>query len=343
MIDAVWTVGHHPSLCGTEKFGHLLAKKLGVPVLERHQVRAGDYPIVSVRASEVQQWGAPPPKFDLFLHDWYSYDGGALAWLRQATRVFAANVDIARELRPLRPDVIEAFAPSTIQGNPTRGTINVLTFGMAHKLGIHRERYVKLKALLDDAPTDYTVSVSTAIHEGSPWDETAKVGDQLRAIFGSHLRVLGYLADDALARELATCSAVAIFFDPAVRANNTTFWAAMKSGKPVISNFDADSPKCGGFPCDIERLAKWPGEQTERWSQWANMHDSVQSYGWANLLWLLTEYEPCARCQAPITSENPILTSSHYGCKRCQGKRPELLKTLGQEDEAHLNSKAESG
>jgi hypothetical protein len=59
----------------------------------------------------------------------------------------------------MRPDVIEAFAPSTIEGNPTRGTINVLTFGMAHKARLHHERYVKLKALLDDAPTDYTVRV----------------------------------------------------------------------------------------------------------------------------------------------------------------------------------------
>jgi len=280
MNTAVWTVGHHPSLCGTEKFGHLLAKKLGVPVLERQQVRAGEYPLVSVRASEVQQWGAPPPKFDLFLHDWYSYDGGALAWLQQATRVFAANVDIARELRPLRPDVIEAFAPSTIQGNPTRGTINVLTFGMAHKLGIHRERYVKLKALLDDAPTDYTVSVSTAIHEGSPWDETAKVGDQLRAIFGSHLRVLGYLADDALARELATCSAVAIFFDPALRANNTTFWAAAETGHPVITNLDADSPVADGAIFDISTIADWPGPYFHKRLGWP-------SYSWAELLGLL--------------------------------------------------------
>src|SRR5262245_20741959 len=113
MITAVWTVGHHPSLCGTEKFGHLRAQKLRVPVLERHNVRDEDeYPLVSVRASEVAQWGAPPARFDLFLHDWWNYDGTIMPWLTQATRVFAANVDIARDIRPMRPDVIEAFAPS---------------------------------------------------------------------------------------------------------------------------------------------------------------------------------------------------------------------------------------
>jgi len=263
MIDAVWTVGHHPSLCGTEKFGHLLAKKLGVPCVPFGELGGLRHPLVSVRASEVDrlQVGLHPPQtYDLFLHDWWNHDGAILPWLMQATRVYAANVDIARTVREMRPDVIEAFAPSTIQGNPTRGTINVLTFGMAHKLGSHTARYEKLKALLDDAPTDYTVSVSTAIHEGSPWDETARVGEHLRGIFGSHLRVLGYLADDALARELATCSAVAVFYEPALRANNTTFWAAYDAGQAVITNLDADSPRVGRAEgvFDIATLNGWP-------------------------------------------------------------------------------------
>jgi hypothetical protein len=234
MIDAVWTVGHHPSLCGTEKFGHLLAKKLGVPCVKN---RGGIGPSVSVGARERNvgmgrsSRRAVRPVFARLVER----DGTIMPWVNEAQRVYAANPVIAREIRSMRPDVIEAFAPSTIEGNPTRGTINVLTFGMAHKLGIHRA-LPETQSLLDDAPTDYTVSVSTAIHEGSPWDETARVADQLREIFGSHLRVLGYLADDALAKELKDCTAVAIFFDPALRANNTTFWAALDAGCYVITN-----------------------------------------------------------------------------------------------------------
>jgi hypothetical protein len=42
---------------------------------------------------------------------------------------------------------------------------------------------------------------------------------------------LGYLADDALgSKELRECTALRMFFDPAVRANNTTFWAAVEAG-----------------------------------------------------------------------------------------------------------------
>lgn len=292
MIDAVWTVGHHPSLCGTEKWSHALAKRLGVPVRSawsEPQFPQDEHPLISVRASEVRKWGYPSFDFDLFLHDWYSWDGGAAFWLREAKRVYAANPVIAREIREHRPDVIEAFAPSTIDGNPTRGAINVLTFGMAHKLSAHRARYEKLKGLLDDTPVDYTVSVSTAIHEGSPWDETAKVADELRGIFGTHLRVLGYLADDALARELVECTAVAIFFDPALRANNTTFWAAIQSGAPVITNVDEDSPIVRPRTWNIDTLTAFPTP-----GRYAPVTLTHGPGSWGGLLDLL-QGQPCAK------------------------------------------------
>jgi hypothetical protein len=53
--------------------------------------------------------------------------------------------------------------------------------------------------------------------------------------------------------------------------------------------------------------------------------------------------ETCKRCGADLGPGNQALTFTQYGCQHCRGKRPELLKRLGQEDEAHLNSKAESG
>lgn len=52
----------------------------------------------------------------------------------------------------------------------------------------------------------------------------------------------------------------------------------------------------------------------------------------------------CRRCASRITADNRLLNDTGYGCEHCQGKRPELIKTLGQEDEAHQyeKSKAES-
>jgi len=292
MIDSVWTSDHHPSLCGTAKFSHQLAHRLGVPVNDE----SAKHPLISVRASEIfgtggTSWKSLPTVHDLFLHDWWNNDGSIVPWVLEAKRVYAANEDIAKHIRSWRPDVVTLWAPSTIQGNPHRGTINVLTFGMAHK--IQPAKYEKLKTILDATGEDYTVSVSTAIHEGSPWDETALVADRLRGIFGTHLRVLGYLADDALARELRDCSAVAVFYDPAVRVNNTSFWAALDAGKPIVTNLDKHSPIPNGT-WQILNI-DWPNP---RWfSEWdfkPYVCGSSPSYGWDQLVSMLSK-QPCAK------------------------------------------------
>src|SRR4029077_13042347 len=106
---------------------------------------------------------------------------------------------------------------STVEGDATRGSYRVLTFGMAHKLALpHFER---LKVDLERDHPDYTIELSTAVHEGHPWDQAlTESTEAMRAIFGSRLRVLGFLADDALARVLAEVDAVAAFYEPALRA-----------------------------------------------------------------------------------------------------------------------------
>lgn len=289
MIDAVLTHPHHPSLCGVAKFSHRLARELGVPC--GNIIKDADkykHPLVSIKAAEMVypsdcHWS----EYDLFLHD----DAMPLeaVSLKNASTVYAANSVIAMKIRQARPDVIEAWCPSTIEGNAHRGTINVLTFGMAHK--IQTARYEKLKTLLDATGADYTVSVSTAVHEGSPWDETALVGDKLRAIFGNHLRVLGYLADDALVSEMARCTAVALFFDPALRANNTTFWAATNLRKPIVTNRDHYSPIVRGASLirDIDEMSEWFPEYY--YMEWI---EGVPSYSWDNLKALL-KVQPCAK------------------------------------------------
>jgi len=175
----------------------------------------------------------------VFAHD---ATGLVLTFAERALHVYAANRVIAADLvAALGRDIVPAWCPSLIQGDASRRRFTVLTFGMAHKLQL--AHYEKLKADLDlEWGDDYTVRVSTAVHEGSPWDATADVGHQLRAIFGDKLRVLGYLADDALVGEMQQADAVALFFDPALRENNTTYWAARQHCRHVITNRDEHSP-----------------------------------------------------------------------------------------------------
>lgn len=282
IYDCVLTVDHPPSLCGTAKFSHQLAQRLGVPCVTK--VGVSDRPLVSVRASEMTWTPFRPKQFDLFLHDAESGSASCEAWVKAAGRVWAANADIADQLRPWRPDVLVAFAPSTIQGTPSRGAISVLTFGMAHKLRL--PPYRRLADLLHGR--DYTIEVSTAVHEGSPWDATAQVGAALRTIFQDRVRVLGYLADDALVRELQACSVVAVFFDPALRENNTTFWAAHASGKPIVTNLDERSPFVGSGVYDISAIQNWGEVRPVRGG------GRQTRYTWDRLLDVLGIETPCA-------------------------------------------------
>jgi len=218
--DAV--IGWHmnPASCGVAKFNTQLAAHLGVPFRPLRRAYRYGHPLVSIKASELgHRWLSLLPKHgDLLLHDRPSHV--------PIRRIFYAD---------------ELGCPSTIVGNPTRGRYRVLTFGMAHKRILHH--YEALKARLDVEHPDYTLEMSTAIHEGTPWEEGLQQSvREMSAIFGDRLRVLGFPADDAIAKELEDCDAVALYFDPAFRANNTTAWAAIKAGKTLYTNLDAQSP-----------------------------------------------------------------------------------------------------
>lgn len=295
MIDAIVSVHLNPLTSGVAKFNVQLADRLHVTLTKygSPEAHAAKHPLISVKCSEVAEANALAPHavYDLFLHDW----GGSFRdvhAVKAASQVYAANGVIARNIRAVRPDVIEAFCPSTVQGNVTRGSIDVLSFGMAHKFqGVYFER---LRVLLDtfDSWRDYTVSVSTGIHEGSPWEPSFIENERLmRGIFGDHLRVLGFLADDALVQAMDEATAIALFFEPAARANNTSLFAALASGRPVITNLDADSPvQMGSAVFDLKCLAAWPVfNQKHLWNEAKHV---LHSYNWHALTALLTAPVP---------------------------------------------------
>lgn len=242
MIDAVLSYHLNPQTCGVAKFNQELAQRMGVPCLSVYHGSV-EHPLVSLKFAELRgKWAliqlrAP---YEAFLHDapclsdeWRLVLGAA--------RVYAANPQIAEMVRMHRFDVTEAFCPSTVSGNPSRGAYRVLVFGMAHKLLL--PHFENLKQQLEIEHPDYTVELSTAVHEGSPWDEALTQSvESMRGIFGDKLRVLGYLGDDALAKELREVDAVACYYVPALRANNTSYWAALEAGKVIYTNRDAYSP-----------------------------------------------------------------------------------------------------
>lgn len=289
--DCILSVHLNPLTCGVAKFNVQLAERLGVPCL-RLDAQPFAYPLISIKTAEDRdEWAEVVCWYrqcDLLLHD---LPRGLCAdsAVRNATRVYAANETIAADVRRLRADVIVCGCPATLHGNATRGTLNVLSFGMAHKYQAHH--FERLAQLLDETPDTYTVSVSTGIHEGSPWDETFTANMALmRGVFGDHLRALGFLADDALAKELREVQAVALFFDPAARANNTSLWAALEAGTPVITNLDQDSPpelQHGVSVFDLAHLTEWPDAAACRVVR-AGGRKAAEAYSWERLIATLT-------------------------------------------------------
>jgi hypothetical protein len=237
VIDAVLSYHTNPQTCGVAKFNHELAKRMGVPCLPLRS--PAHHPLISIKPSEMRtSLIGDPSTYDLLLHDRTLQPIDPL--LHRARRVFYAD---------------ELGCPSTVSGNPARGGYRVLAFGMAHKLVL--PCYWNLKQQLEIEHPDYTIELSTAVHEGSPWDVALTESvDAMRGIFGDKLRVLGFLGDDALAKELLEVDAVALYYSPALRANNTTYWAAVDAGKTIYTNRDDLSPQDGDPPASWDRLVE---------------------------------------------------------------------------------------
>lgn len=291
MVDAVLSVHVDPFVCGVAKWSAALAERLGVPMLKFDQQPVA-YPLISLKTAEADtyRWVLTARwyrQFDLFFHD---QPRGLCAHdaLRTATRVFAANATIAEDIRPIRPDVITAFCPSTITANPPRSGLRILTFGMAGRQQV--QHFEQLQAVLEASHVDYSVNLSCAVHEGSSWEQTiGEAAERLRPIFGEHFRLLGFLADDALVEEMKRSSGVALFYDPAVRANNTTLWAALEQGCPVVTNLDADSPpelQHDVNVWDIAQMSEWPMAERARVLR-AGGRKVVEAYSWDRLLEVL--------------------------------------------------------
>ena len=112
---------------------------------------------------------------------------------------------------------------------------------MAHK--VRSELHRTVCKLLKQTGQPYSVYLSTALHEGTAFDERfTVVFDELREIYGDHIYFLGYMSDTAVYNYLIDTTFFAAFFDKGVRANNTTVNAAMECGSVVITNLDAHSP-----------------------------------------------------------------------------------------------------
>jgi hypothetical protein len=245
--DAVLSYHVNPYTCGVAKWNLRLANELGIPIRRLNQ--RATHPIVSIKLSEIPKQArvAFAPPYDLILHDdlrWNSYMAKKTRpwrWVREAESVWTVTPEMSNALSFLRPDARALPCPSTIETPRPRAATTYLTFGMANKMQKVRRHFEAFRDQVSGQ--DYTILLSLGVHEGSPWDDSLESSASvLRQVFGDRLEVLGFLSDAAIHREIEAATACVAFYDPAIRANNTTAWAVLERGKRLFTNFDDASP-----------------------------------------------------------------------------------------------------
>ena len=298
MIDCI--AGYHlnPWTCGIAKFNAILARRLELPVVRIGSEELTSYrrPLLSLKMSEFSAEDAlaldtwidrHTGEFELFLH---AFDSAALEkrMLAAAARVMCGNRELFEQLRPTRPDIVEAFCPGTLL-NPQRfddTELRVFTFGMAHKIRV--PLYRRLRDLLEATGKSYSVFVSTALHENTSFDDSFVVRfEELQSIFNGPIHFMGYLSDTAVFNQLVDCDFLAAFFEKGLRANNTTVNAAMEVGCAVITNLDEHSPK--GLVhlknvIDINRVERLPEPADAEAIGRAAREIAHADYGWDQLV-----------------------------------------------------------
>lgn len=243
--------------CGIAKFNLILGRKMGVPFFNQFDAAMDKFstPILSIKYSEytckdiaalpawMDKWHARGG-YALFLH---GYDGGIALedeLIRRAHTLYCGNTELEARLRSLNTNIHALCCPGTNVSREMfeKTELTVFSFGMAHKL--KTERYYRLRDLLERTGKTYSLMLSTALHEGTAFDEAfISVCDEMKVIFGERVYFMGYLSDQAVLNYLQQADYFAAFFDNGLRANNTSVNTALEMGTPVITNLDDHSPK----------------------------------------------------------------------------------------------------
>lgn len=281
-MDAV--LGYHlnPLTCGIAKFNQQLGDELSVPVLSVFDERAAqhDNPVLSIKTAEfayqdlerLEEWIDTYPEHKNLRLFYHAYSGSRLEdkLIERADVVYVGNTELALELGRYEDKVVTAWCPGTLlDRTPFHDVdISVMTFGMAHKMS--PGYYHKLDKLLAATGKSYCLYVSTALHEGTTFEEDfLEVFQEMSDMFSGEVYFLGFLSDTVVFNYLKSTTYLAAFFPKGVRANNTSVNTAMECGATVITNLDEHSPdqfrhmesvididKVGELPVDPEVISR---------------------------------------------------------------------------------------
>ena len=298
-------LGYHlnPLTCGIAKFNQQLGHELDVPVMSLFDERAKDFdcPVLSIKTAEfghrdlerLETWvdGYPSNKrLHIFFH---AYSGTRLEdkLIERADLIYVGNQELCLELERYRHKIVTAWCPGTLlDRTPFREVdISIMTFGMAHKMS--PVYYHKLNELLEATGKSYCLYVSTALHDGTSFEDNfLAVFDQMKTMFSGEVYFLGFLSDTVVFNYLRNVTYFAAFFSKGVRANNTSVNTAMECGATVITNLDEHSPvefRHMHNVIDINRVEKLPADRETIRRIGSNAVELNSTFGWSRLVQLM--------------------------------------------------------
>lgn len=245
-----------PHLSGVAKFGEIIAKKLRIPLIsftEIDQLKKDTMVFLSVSffmadiELETEVWRflslveEKNIRFSLFFH---SFDDLPIehALIKHAVGIYAANAEIYQQLSFTEKPKKSVWSPPLLSnGLKTNDfALNIFSFGMAFK--IQTKQHKLLAAKLKKFNVDYIIRFSTGFHERANFGNYDEFAHQLEEIYGEKVQFYGFLSDEAVSYFINISNLYVNFFPKGVRSNNTTIFAVMQKGCPVITNLDVFSP-----------------------------------------------------------------------------------------------------
>lgn len=241
-------------LSGVAKFNHLLAERLGAECVALHDAVPDGPALVSIKLSDCpddalstiaeacDRLQASGIVYDLFFH---TFDDLPIerAFIGGSREVFAGNAELTARIVEAGSAAVTLWCPALVDSDATVESVGltIFSFGMSHK--IQMEYYVMLEAVLSDAGIEHELLVSTAFHEKASFGEIDLIEQRFRETFGERVKLLGFLSDGSVNHFLHRSDLFCAFFQDGVRANNTSVYAAMGSGTPLVTNLDQYSPQ----------------------------------------------------------------------------------------------------
>jgi len=320
-FKCVATSHTNPTLSGVAKFNHILAQMLEVPCVGIEDLcQQNQGPILlSVKLQEdiysdwrtlrdaIRHLAKHNIVYDLFFH---TFDHLEIEYelANNAKRIFCGSAEITHVLQRTNKEIISAWCPALLRSKGVLGesTFNIFSFGMAHKIQV--KYYKILRELLQKHNISYSLRVSTAFHEKANFGDFNSISQQLTEIFGDNIQFMGFLSDDAVNYFLNKSHLFITFFDKAVRAGNTSVYAAMERGCTVLTNCDDFSPdwmKHGENMLDINFICKDNFDINNLERIGYNGRQCVEKYAnWQGLLKLLNTPSSINEIRAAVPALN---------------------------------------